>query len=88
VFGWSAALGRSVYTSGAQAVESGLAIRIRKDSLTQFCNLHPETGKILLERLASVISERLKNTHGEVLSILTSGVDKTGDCSRRNDQHE
>ncbi|HWQ04012.1 MAG TPA: cyclic nucleotide-binding domain-containing protein [Longilinea sp.] len=75
VFGWSAALGRESYTSGALATESGKAIRIRKDSLQRFCGQHPETGKILLERLACVIAERLKNTHNEVLSILTNGID-------------
>lgn len=86
VFGWSAALGREVYTSAALVLETGEAIRIRRDSLQQFCIQHPETGKILLERLASVISERLKNTHSEVLSILTNGVDQNGNCSRRIDQ--
>lgn len=75
VFGWSAALGRESYTSGAQATESSQAIRIRKDSLQQFCSQHPETGKILLERLACVIAERIKNTHNEVLNILTNGID-------------
>lgn len=75
VFGWSAALGREAYTSAALAVNNGNAIRIRKETLQQFCSQHPETGKILLERLASVIAERLKNTHAEVLNILTSGMD-------------
>ncbi|GAP15615.1 protein containg cyclic nucleotide-binding domain [Longilinea arvoryzae] len=83
VFGWSAALGRDVYTSGAQALAPGRAIRMQIDSLQQFCSQHPETGKILLERLASVIAERLKSTYNEVLNILTNGLDHTGDCWRR-----
>lgn len=75
VFGWSAALGRDAYTSAALALVTVQAIRIRKETLQHFCSQHQETGKILLERLASVIAERLKNTHGEVLNILTNGVD-------------
>lgn len=86
VFGWSAALGRDVYTSAAVTIEASETIRIRKDSLQEFCSRHPKTGKILLERLASVISERLKSTHNEVLNILTNGVDTNGDCSRRVNQ--
>jgi CRP-like cAMP-binding protein len=75
VFGWSAALGRDAYTSGALAISESRAIRIRKETLQQFCAQHQETGKILLERLASVIAERLKNTHVEVLNILTNSMD-------------
>nr|QCO92848.1 hypothetical protein [uncultured bacterium] len=86
VFGWSAALGREVYTSGALALEASRTIRMRKDALQQFCSQHPETGKILLERLASVISERLKNTYSEVLNILTNGLDSNEDCWRRMDK--
>lgn len=86
VFGWSAVLGRDVYTSGAQALECGCTIRMRKDALQRFCNQHPETGKILLERLASVISERLKSTYSEVLNILTNGLDYNEDCWRRMDK--
>jgi CRP/FNR family transcriptional regulator len=76
VFGWSAALGREAYTSAAVVTQPGEAICIRKDSLQKFCSQHPETGKILLDRLASLISERLNSTHREVLNILTNGVDK------------
>lgn len=75
VFGWSAALGRDAYTSGALVTETCAAICIRKASLHQFCIQHRETGKILLDRLASVIAERIKSSHAEVLSILTNGVD-------------
>lgn len=86
VFGWSAVLGRDVYTSGALALEAGRAIRMRKDALQQFCSQHPETGKILLERLASIISERLKSTYSEVLIILTKGLDSNKDGWRRMDK--
>jgi CRP/FNR family transcriptional regulator, cyclic AMP receptor protein len=77
VFGWSAALGRDVYTSGAIALQESLAYRLRGDSLPEICACYPETGKIWLERLASVIAERLRSTHSQVLEILSKGKDAT-----------
>jgi CRP/FNR family transcriptional regulator, cyclic AMP receptor protein len=75
VFGWSAALGREIYTSEAVAVQSCVACCLRGSSLSAIRELYPETGKILLDRLASVIAERLASTHTQVLGILTKGID-------------
>jgi len=75
VFGWSAALGREVYTSGTIAVVDSLAYRIRGSNLSVICREHPETGRILLERLASSIAERLRSTHTQILEILSQGRD-------------
>lgn len=83
VFGWSAALGRELYTSGAVAVQESLAYRIRGGNLPVICEQHRETGLILLERLAGVIAERLRSTHTQVLSILSQGIDVDGNCLRR-----
>jgi CRP/FNR family transcriptional regulator, cyclic AMP receptor protein len=77
VFGWSAALGREVYTSGAVALKESIAYRLRGESLPEICARYPETGKIWLERLASVIAERLRSTHAQVLDILSKGKDAT-----------
>lgn len=74
VFGWSAAIGRDVYTSGAMAVQESLTYRIRGASLQAMCKAHPETGQIFLERLAGVIAERLRSTHTQVLGILTQSM--------------
>ena len=52
VFGWSAALGRQVYTSGALAWRDCLMVRVRKDSLRRLCECSPQTGGVLLDRLA------------------------------------
>lgn len=76
VFGWSAALRREIYTSGAEAVQESVAYSIRGESLNVLCAQYPQTGKIFLERLASVIVERLSSTHTQVLGILTQGIDK------------
>lgn len=72
VFGWSAALGREEYTSGAVALKDSLSYRLRGGSLPEICTRHPETGRIWLERLASVIAERLRSTHTQVLDILSN----------------
>jgi len=80
VFGWSSALGREVYTSAAEAVCDGGAYRIQTSNLHHLCDSNPEAGGILLERLASVIAERLRNTHSSILALLSQGVDRKGGC--------
>ncbi len=84
VFGWSTALGREVYTSGAIAVEDCLAYRIRGDNLSAFCRKYPDTGRILLEHLASSIAERLRSTHTQILGILS----RCREAERRTEQNE
>src|SRR3989304_3612613 len=48
-FGWSAALGRSSYTSGAACTPDGRCLSIRGRGLRRVCEDHPATGVILLE---------------------------------------
>jgi CRP/FNR family cyclic AMP-dependent transcriptional regulator len=74
VFGWSAALRRDVYTSGALAVQDSEAYCIRGANLAIMCTQYPETGRIFLEHLANVIAERLRSTHTQVLKILTQRI--------------
>ena len=83
VFGWSAALGREVYTSAAVASQDSAAYRLRGSNLPVICSEYPETGKLLLDRLASVIAERLQSTHTQVLGILSQGIDSKRDGLRR-----
>ena len=73
-FGWSAALGRDVYTSCAVTTSDCKALYIRGKDLRELCVSHPETGVLILERLAAVIAERLKNTHDKVVELLWQGV--------------
>ncbi|NTU75835.1 MAG: cyclic nucleotide-binding domain-containing protein [Anaerolineaceae bacterium] len=75
VFGWSAALRRDIYTSSAIAVVDSQAVRISGESLQSLCVQCPETGKIVLDRLAQVVSERLRSTHTEILGILSQGAE-------------
>jgi CRP-like cAMP-binding protein len=74
VFGWSAALGRSSYTSGAVCTADGRCLSIRGPDLRRICEDHPATGVILLERLAEVIALRLTSTHVHVMELLRQGV--------------
>ncbi len=74
VFGWSAALGRHRYTSGALCTHESEVYRIRGADLHQLCLDHPQAGVVILERLATVIAERLRNTHEQVITLLWQGV--------------
>lgn len=74
VFGWSAALGRRAYTSSAHCIQSGEALSLRGSDLRRLCEAHPETGVVILERLAEVIAERLRSTHEQVVELLRLGI--------------
>jgi CRP-like cAMP-binding protein len=75
VFGWSAALGRSGYTSTARAKMESTAYRIARRDLRCLCQTTPETGMVLLDRLTLSIATRLKCTHAEVMNILNQGME-------------
>ena len=74
VFGWSAALGRQAYTSGAECSIYSEILRIRSEDLRNLCEQYPETGELILERLSCVIAERLQDTNGQVLDLLKQGL--------------
>jgi CRP-like cAMP-binding protein len=75
VFGWSAILGRQVYTSIAVTAVNSSAIRIRGEELRGLCVRKPETGLAVLERLAGAIAERLNSTHAQIFTMLTESMD-------------
>lgn len=74
VLGWSAALGRRAYTSSAVAMEDSNLLSIRGQVLRRLCETHPQTGVVILERLAEVIAERLRSTHEHVVRMLKEGM--------------
>jgi CRP-like cAMP-binding protein len=78
VFGWSSALGRSTYTSSAICIQDCTALSVKGDQLHDLCEKYPQTGVIILERLAEVIAQRLQNTHAQVVKMLQEGVQSTG----------
>jgi CRP/FNR family cyclic AMP-dependent transcriptional regulator len=77
IVGWSAALGSRRYTSSAVCTAYCQLLRVRGDDLRQLCLQHPDTGTIILDRLATVIAERLHSTHDLVLSLLQLGMTTT-----------
>jgi CRP/FNR family cyclic AMP-dependent transcriptional regulator len=72
--GWSAALGNSAYTSSAVCYSECQLLRVRSADLRNLCEKHPETGAIVLDYLATLIAQRLRNTHSHVLELLKQGM--------------
>lgn len=72
VFGWSAVLGNPYYTSNIESTSSIEALRIKGSDLRKLIQVHTETGKIIVDRLANIVSSRLKNARVQVQSILNS----------------
>jgi CRP-like cAMP-binding protein len=87
VFGWSAALGRATYTSSAHAVSETEAYRVLGISLQRLCECDPDTGGVILERLAAVVTERLSSTPNQIVTLLAQGLDSEGDCGRRSNKN-
>jgi CRP-like cAMP-binding protein len=76
VFGWSAAFGSGAYTSGAICAEKSTLLKVLGEDLKKLRQNHPETGILILERLANVVAERLRNTnaHSQVFALLEHGL--------------
>lgn len=78
--GWSSLIGRRFYTSAVVCSQDSQLLRVRGADLQKLCQEHPETGIILLERLADVVAERLGHTHPQVLSLLENGLRNGVNC--------
>ncbi len=74
VFGWSSALGRESYTSCAVSIGESTSFSVLGEELKQLCEQYPDTGIIILERLAAVIAQRLQKTHAFVVDLLQEGI--------------
>jgi CRP/FNR family transcriptional regulator, cyclic AMP receptor protein len=85
IFGWSAALGHNIYTSMAYAAKESSTYQFSGIDMHRLCKKYPETGVVLLGRLASVIAERLHSTHAQILNILSEGMNLGSDCEKRKD---
>jgi CRP-like cAMP-binding protein len=81
VFGWSTAMRHEAYSSTAIAQTDVEVLRISGDQLRCLCDNAPDTGAILLERLAGNIAERLRSTHAQVINLLTNSIDTNGKCA-------
>jgi len=74
LFGWSALVGSSKYTSSAIAIEDVEALRIHGTDLRRLCIENPDAGEEVLDRLADSVSARWKDAHKQVRSILENGL--------------
>jgi CRP-like cAMP-binding protein len=74
VIGWSAVVGSPVYTSSAVCTRDTLLLRAGKNDLQRLCRNNPRTCDKVIELLAAVIAERLRNTHQHVVSLLQEGL--------------
>jgi CRP/FNR family cyclic AMP-dependent transcriptional regulator len=72
VFGWSAVVGSAHYTSSIISESEVEAIRVRGDHLLKLSSDAPETGKVVMDRLARVVSPRWGNAQAQVQSLLKS----------------
>ena len=72
--GWSAVIGRRLYTSTAICNEHTSLLRVRGADLQTLRVLHPETGIMVIERLATVVAPRLQGSHLQVIAILEYGL--------------
>jgi CRP-like cAMP-binding protein len=72
VFGWSAVVGSPCYTSSIIS-ETGIeSIRVQGNSLLRLLSEAPETGRVIMDRLARVVSSRWENAHAQVQSLLNA----------------
>jgi len=74
LFGWSAVVGSSKYTSSGVAIEDLETIRVKGSDLRRLCTEHPGAGKAILDKLADAVSGRWKDAHEQVKSILKNGM--------------
>jgi CRP-like cAMP-binding protein len=70
VFGWSAVVGSRCYTSSIISETEVEAIRVQGNNLLKLLNDAPETGRVIMDRLARVVSPRWENAHTQVQSLL------------------
>ncbi|HQP07622.1 MAG TPA: cyclic nucleotide-binding domain-containing protein [Anaerolineaceae bacterium] len=86
ILGWSAALGHPRYTSRAVAVEDSTLLAIYGTRLRCLCLKQPETGAMILDRLASGIAGRLQSTEA-LVHLLSSEIEYNEHCLERKIQH-
>ena len=74
VFGWSAVLGNTVYSSSVVCSEPCEVLFITGPGLRQLLADHPQTGRIILDRLARAVSSRWVNAHAQIKTMLNNGI--------------
>jgi CRP-like cAMP-binding protein len=71
VFGWSAVIGSPRYTSSIISESALEAIRIRGEDLWKLVEEQPKTGKMIIDRLAKIVSPRWEKAHEQIQSLMS-----------------
>jgi CRP-like cAMP-binding protein len=74
IIGWSAVIGRATYTSAAICEGQTRMLRLRGSDLRELREKCPETGALILERMANSVAERLKNANPQVIALLQKSL--------------
>lgn len=80
VVGWSAALGNLVYTSAAICAADCHLLRVQSQDLRDLCEQYPDTGSMILERLAAAVAQRVSNAQSHVIALLEQGMRKPAEA--------
>jgi CRP-like cAMP-binding protein len=72
VFGWSAAVGSTKYSSSVVSETMLESIRIRRDQLRDLVMNYPDIGQMIIDRLALNVSPRWKNAHQQIQPLIRS----------------
>ena len=80
VFGWSSILGRDCYSLTVKAISDCSVYRIQGYKLQQFCELHHETGVVLLEKIAMSVAKQPAKIHEQIMSMISLAM-----SCRKND---
>lgn len=74
VFGWSAVLGNPAYSSSVVCVTPCEVLLVYGDDLRELQEHHPQTGHLILDRLAQAVSSRWVNAQQQVKAMIKKGV--------------
>lgn len=81
IVGWSAVIGRVTYTSAAICEGSTRMLRIRGSDLRDLREKYPETGVLIMERMADSVARRLQNANPQVIALLQRSLREVQEVS-------
>ena len=85
IFGWSAILGRDVYSSTVVVLRDCVVYRISSNDLQRFCDHHHESGVVLLEKMAMSAVKAPTEIHEQVKQMIRRTMDCREEKPKRSD---
>jgi CRP-like cAMP-binding protein len=70
IVGWSAVIGRVAYTSAAICEGHSRLLRLRGADLRELREKYPETGILIMERMADSMAKRFQNANPQAIALL------------------